>query len=217
MKVIFCDFDGTITESDNILAIMQHIQPPGWEDLLHRLVKKRSLSIRQAVGAMFRLIPASRQKEVVDFPIRNARIREWFGSFVEYCREQDIQLLVTSGGIDFFVYPLLEPFGIPRERIFCNASSFEGDRIEIIWPHSCDEYCQADCGMCKTSIIRGYNPEEYTRILIGDSITDFEGAKLVEKVFARSHLVDLCKKKGYPYHRFETFTEIIRHLKEMNP
>ena len=66
--------------------------------------------------------------------------------------------------------------------------------------------------MCKTSIIRSYDPNRYERIIIGDSITDFEGAKLVDTIFARSHLIDHCEQLGYAYHPFETFFDIIKQL-----
>ncbi|MNY70501.1 2-hydroxy-3-keto-5-methylthiopentenyl-1-phosphate phosphatase [compost metagenome] len=71
--------------------------------------------------------------------------------------------------------------------------------------------------MCKTTIIRSYSPEDYHRIIIGDSVTDFAGAKLVETIFARSHLVDLCKELELPFYPFENFFEIIQRLEEMNP
>lgn len=215
-SVIFCDFDGTITVSDNIVAIMKHFNPPGWEELVEQLVANK-LSIRQAVGAMFALMPTSRRDEVVSYAINNASIREGFGDFVDYCKTNDITLLVTSGGIDFFIYPLLAPFAIPQSNIYSNASSFEGENIEILWPHPCDENCDVDCGMCKTSIIRSYDSQKYHRILIGDSITDFAGAKLVDTIFARSHLIELCNELGLPYTPFETFFDVIDRLEQMIP
>ncbi|NEW06024.1 2-hydroxy-3-keto-5-methylthiopentenyl-1-phosphate phosphatase [Paenibacillus sp. SYP-B3998] len=210
-RIIFCDFDGTITVNDNIVAIMKHFKPPGWDELVDQVVGKK-ISIRKGVGAMFALLPTARKKEIVDYAITNAKIREGFGEFVAYCKEQNITLLITSGGIDFFIYPLLQPFSIPTDHIFCNASTFEGTTIEILWPHRCDELCSTDCGMCKTSIIRSYDQERYERIIIGDSITDFEGAKLVDTIFARSHLIDMCKQLDYPYYPFETFFDIMKQL-----
>jgi 2-hydroxy-3-keto-5-methylthiopentenyl-1-phosphate phosphatase len=213
-RIIFCDFDGTITVSDNILAVMKHFNPPGWDELVQKLIDKK-LSIREAVGSMFALLPTSQKEEIIAYSIQNASIRAGFQEFVAYCQLNDITLLVTSGGIDFFIYPLLAPFSIPKEHIFSNASSFASSTIEILWPNPCDEHCDNDCGMCKTTIIRSYNPEQYQRILIGDSVTDFAGAKLVETIFARSHLIDLCQELGLPYHPFETFFEIIKELEAM--
>lgn len=210
-RIIFCDFDGTITVNDNIVAIMKHFNPAGWDVIVERILDK-SISIRQGVGEMFALLPTSRKDEIVEYAIQNAVIRDGFREFVDYCKEQNIKLLITSGGIDFFIYPLLKPFPIPHEHIYSNASSFEGSVIEILWPNKCDEHCQTDCGMCKTSIIRSYDANRYERIIIGDSITDFEGAKLVDTIFARSHLVDMCEQLGYDYYPFDTFFDIMKQL-----
>jgi 2-hydroxy-3-keto-5-methylthiopentenyl-1-phosphate phosphatase len=212
-RVIFCDFDGTITVNDNIIAIMKHFKPEGWEPLVDGILSKR-ISIREGVGSLFALLPASMRKEVIDFALGNMRIREGFRELVAYSAESGIQFLVTSGGIDFFVYPALAEFDIPADHIYCNGSDFSGDRIRILWTHACDEECHTNCGMCKTTIIRSYPTDRYERILIGDSVTDFEGSKLAELVFARSHLIDMCKETGMAYYPFETFHDVIRVLQE---
>jgi 2-hydroxy-3-keto-5-methylthiopentenyl-1-phosphate phosphatase len=214
-QIIFCDFDGTITVNDNIVAIMKHFQPPGWEKLVDQIIS-RQISISEGVGGMFALLPTSREKEIVDYAINNVTIRAGFSELLAHCREHEIEFFVTSGGIDFFVYPVLSEFPIPKRNIYCNSSNFEGSHIEILWPHACDENCHNNCGMCKTTIIRGYSHDDYERILIGDSITDFEGAKLVDTVFARSHLIELCQELGLNYYPFEDFFDVIERLKEMN-
>ncbi|QHW34418.1 2-hydroxy-3-keto-5-methylthiopentenyl-1-phosphate phosphatase [Paenibacillus rhizovicinus] len=212
-RVIFCDFDGTITENDNIVAIIRHFNPPGWEAIVNSVVNQTK-SIKQGVGEMFRLLPSSMKREVVDFSISNARIRAGFTDLLDYCKDNDIQFYVTSGGIDFFVYPLLAPFGIPEDHIYCNGSDFSGERIQITWPHPCEGQCTTDCGMCKKTIINRFPADRYERILIGDSVTDFEGAKLVDVVFSRSHLTLKCAELGLPYHEYETFHDVIEQLKQ---
>ncbi|GAB2691978.1 2-hydroxy-3-keto-5-methylthiopentenyl-1-phosphate phosphatase [Paenibacillus thermoaerophilus] len=211
--VIFCDFDGTITENDNIVAIVKHFDPPGWSGIVDDILSRR-VSIRDGVGRLFALLPTARREEIVRYAIGNARIRAGFAELLNYCRENGIEFYVTSGGIDFFVYPLLAPFGIPEERIYCNGSSFAGETIEITWPHPCDEHCRTDCGMCKTTIMRRFPNDRYRRILIGDSVTDFEGAKLADLVFARSHLAERCREIGMPYVPYETFHEVVDGLRE---
>ncbi|SDW59823.1 2-hydroxy-3-keto-5-methylthiopentenyl-1-phosphatephosphatase [Paenibacillus sp. CF384] len=211
-RVIFCDFDGTITENDNIVAIIKHFNPPGWEAIVNDIVGQRK-TIRQGVGELFRLLPSSMKREVVDYAISNAVIRAGFADLLQYCKDNDIEFYVTSGGIDFFVYPLLAQFNIPVNHIYCNGSDFSGDKIEITWPHPCDGECKTDCGMCKTTIIRRFPKGQYERILIGDSVTDFEGAKLADVVFARSHLTQKCKELGLSYHEFKTFHDVLDVLK----
>lgn len=121
---------------------------------------------------------------------------------------------MTSGGIDFFVFPVLARFGIPEDHIYCNGSDFSGEQIEITWPHPCDGQCTNDCGMCKTTIMRRFPASEYERIIIGDSVTDFEGAKLADTVFSRHYLTEKCKELGLPHTEFTTFHDIVHELKK---
>lgn len=214
--VIFCDFDGTITVSDNIVAIMKHFRPPGYEPIMDDIVRQR-ISIREGVGAMFALLPSSQKEEIVRFVLGQAGIREGFGRFQDYLREQKIEFYVTSGGMDFFIDPLLEPFGIPHDHIFCNGADFSGDHIQITWPHPCDGQCgntfKNGCGMCKTTVMRRFAADRYNRVLIGDSLTDFEGAKIADLVYSRSILTDKCTELNVPHVPFETFDDIIADLK----
>ncbi|MEI7024485.1 2-hydroxy-3-keto-5-methylthiopentenyl-1-phosphate phosphatase [Paenibacillus sp. y28] len=213
--IIFCDFDGTITENDNIIAIIKHFSPPGWETLVEETITRKR-SVRDGVGALFALLPAADREEIIRFSIENARIRGGFQELLDYCRSQQIEFLVTSGGIDFFVYPLLAPFGIDPNRIYCNSADFSGEQVRITWPHPCDGQCSNDCGMCKTTIMRRYPQEDYFRILIGDSVTDYEGAKLADMVYARSHLEQQCQETGLPFAPYHDFYDVIRHLKEVH-
>ncbi|CAM4401204.1 2-hydroxy-3-keto-5-methylthiopentenyl-1-phosphate phosphatase [Paenibacillus endophyticus] len=210
-RIVFCDFDGTITVNDNIIAIIKHFNPEGWERIAEQTIAQE-ISIKDGVGQLFRLLPSSMQEEVIAFSISNARIREGFAEFLAYCAEQHIEFYVTSGGIDFFVYPILEAFHIPIDHIYCNSSDFSGDRIEILWPNPCDGNCTNDCGMCKTTIMRRFPPEQYERIIIGDSVTDFEGAKLADRVYSRSHLTTKCKELGLAHSKYETFYDIIQSM-----
>lgn len=212
--VIFCDFDGTITVNDNIVSIMKHFNPPGWQQIKDDILGQR-ISIREGVGRMFAFLPTSRREEIVRFAVENVEIRPGFGQFVDYCRNNGIRLLVTSGGIDFFVYPVLSRFAIPETDIYCNGSDFRGETIRILWPHPCDEHCRLDCGMCKTTIVRSYPAERYVRIVIGDSITDLAAAKLADLVIARDFLAQKCAELGIPHHPFETFFDCMDILEDV--
>lgn len=212
--VIFCDFDGTITENDNIVAIMEHFNPEGWKEIVDLIIQQK-LSIRVGVRRMFNLFPASKKEEIIQYAVDHATIRKGFGALLDYTHKHQIPFLVTSGGIDFFVYELLSPFPVDPEQIFCNQSDFSGNQIDIIFPHPCDQQCNNDCGMCKTTIIRSYPKDQYYRIVIGDSVTDFEASKLADKVFARSHLVEQCENLEIPYEKFTTFYDVIEQLEEL--
>lgn len=209
--VLFCDFDGTITEKDNIVAIMRHFHPPGWEELTEQILTQQ-ISIREGVGKLFFLLPSSLEHEITQFAVENARIRPGFAEFVDYCRQENVTLLITSGGIDFFVHPILAPFQLDGP-IYCNGSDFSKERIKITWPHTCDEHCQTDCGMCKTTIIRSYDATGYTRVVIGDSITDLAGSRIADFVIARSFLLEKCQEENLSHKPFTTFYDVISIIK----
>lgn len=205
--IIFCDFDGTITTNDNLIAIMKHFNPPGWEPIKDEILAQ-TISIREGVKKMFSLLPSSKKDEVIAYVLEQAEIRDGFADFVAYTREHNIPLYIVSGGIDFFVYPLLEPFG-PFAGIYCNEADFSEDAIQINFPYGCDEQCESQgCGCCKPSIIRKLLADGGTSIVIGDSITDLQAAKYADLVIARDFLIEKCEELKIPYESFETFADV---------
>jgi 2-hydroxy-3-keto-5-methylthiopentenyl-1-phosphate phosphatase len=212
--VIFCDFDGTVTESDNIIAMMKEFLPPGWETIKDQILS-RSISISEGVGKLFSSIPSNVKDELTTFAIENAKIRPGFKDFVEFAWDENIPLYIVSGGIDFFVYPILEAYG-PFAGIYCNESDFSGERIKILWPYECDSFCDNDCGCCKPSIIRklNYSDDDSFKIVIGDSVTDLEAAKQADFVLARDLLQEKCAEWGINHQGFTTFYDCIEEIKK---
>ncbi|WP_391558368.1 2-hydroxy-3-keto-5-methylthiopentenyl-1-phosphate phosphatase [Robertmurraya sp.] len=209
---VFCDFDGTITEKDNIIAIMKKFAPPEWEALKDDILSER-ISIREGVGKLFSLLPSSKKEEIITYSLENVKIREGFPDFVKFLKEQDIPLYIVSGGIDFFVYPILQAYG-PFSGVYCNAADFNGEYINILWPNACDEHCQNDCGCCKPSIIRGLK-EDFYKVVIGDSVTDLQAAKQADLVIARELLLEKSKEYGLNHREFVDFYDVIKHMSQV--
>ncbi|SES40623.1 2-hydroxy-3-keto-5-methylthiopentenyl-1-phosphate phosphatase [Psychrobacillus sp. OK032] len=206
--VIFCDFDGTITTQDNIIAIMKQFAPPEYLPIKENILGQKQ-SIREGVTDMFALLPVSLKDQITSFLLEQAQIRDGFAEFVSYTKQNNIPLYIVSGGIDFFVNPLLEPFR-PFSGVYCNESDFSGDTIQINFPHECDEQCtNKGCGCCKPSIIRKLQGSDTLSVVIGDSITDLEAAKLADIVIARDFLIEKCEELHIPFEPFESFHDVI--------
>jgi 2-hydroxy-3-keto-5-methylthiopentenyl-1-phosphate phosphatase len=211
--VIFCDFDGTVTESDNIISMMEKFAPQGWERIKDQILS-REISINEGVGKLFSLLPSRLKDELTEFAIENAKIRPGFGEFVEFARAKGIPFYIVSGGIDFFVYPILEKYG-PFDGVYCNESDFTDERIKILWPNECDSLCNNDCGCCKPSIIRKLNTQENRfKIVIGDSVTDLEAAKHADFVLARDLLQEKCVEWSINHQGFTSFFDCIEEIKK---
>lgn len=211
-KVIFCDFDGTVTTTDNIIAIMKKFAPPEWVELKDGVLSQR-ISVQEGVGEMFSLLPSALKEEIIGFLKKTAVIRPGFEDFVRYAKENDFELFIVSGGIDFFVHPLLDGLVAP-ERIYCNGADFTGDFIRILWPNECDDQCQNGCGCCKPSLLRKLAVDQDYKIVIGDSVTDFAISRLADEVIARDFLLEKCQELELPFQEFNTFYDVIELLEE---
>lgn len=209
--VIFCDFDGTVTEKDNIISIMNRFGPEGWDELKERVLN-RTMSIREGVGSMFSLLPVSLKEEIIQYAVENARIRPGFQEFLNFAHDEGIPVYIVSGGIDFFLEPIIKQF-VHIEGIYCNGSNFSEETIKVEWPNSCDEHCSNDCGCCKPSIMRKLEQSGTYKIVIGDSVTDLEAAKQADFVLARDYLKNQCEQRKIPHAQFETFYDCIEALK----
>ncbi len=213
--VVFSDFDGTITERDVIVMIMEAFAPPEWKQIVHRILDERTLSIRDGVTQLFHLIPGSKKEEIIRYVNENVRFRQGFEAFLAFCRESDIPFLVVSGGVDFFIEPVLAPVRDQLEDVFCNTATFPDNRIELGFP-----YLRADCetcgqcACCKLGIMSRYPRDEYFHIAIGDSITDLSMARQADLVFARARLRNYCDEEGISYIPFETFDDVQQVLKD---
>jgi 2-hydroxy-3-keto-5-methylthiopentenyl-1-phosphate phosphatase len=212
--VIFCDFDGTVTEKDNIVAIMEEYSPEGWEPIVKDILSE-TISIREGVGRMFSRITSDKRDEIIQFVLTRSKIRDGFQEFIDFTRKENIPLYIVSGGIDFFVHPVLEN-KLNTEQIICNGSDFSEEYIKITWPNACDEKCFNDCGCCKPSVIRNLEKQQphSQKIVIGDSITDLQAAKLADTVFARDYLIEKCEENSIPFTPFETFFDVIHALEK---
>ncbi|WP_226534490.1 2-hydroxy-3-keto-5-methylthiopentenyl-1-phosphate phosphatase [Fictibacillus halophilus] len=213
-KVIFCDFDGTVTEKDNIVAIMEEFAPDGWKPIVNDILNE-NISIREGVGKLFSRIPSDKKEEIIEFVLTRSKIRDGFQEFIDFTKKENIPLYIVSGGIDFFVHPVLKDKLNP-EQIICNHSDFSDEQINITWPNKCDELCQNDCGCCKPSFIRKVDNQfsNYQKIVIGDSISDLQASKLADVVFARDYLIEKCEENKIRYTPFKTFFDVIHALEK---
>jgi 2-hydroxy-3-keto-5-methylthiopentenyl-1-phosphate phosphatase len=201
---IFCDFDGTITERDMVVTICQRFCPPGWERIKDDILARR-LAVKDGVAQLFAMIPSSEKAAIIRYAQEQVRWRAGFSEFLTFCQEQGIRFIVCSGGIDFFVEPLMAPFLDKIEKVISIPSDFSGPTIQLRHTDACET-----CGTCKAKIMARYR--NTISILIGDSVTDVHGAKAARLVFARNGLQDYLKQDGIAFYPFETFFDIQKQL-----
>lgn len=196
---------------------MTHFVPEQSEKIAKAMMAQ-TISFKDGITAMFELLSTSQKDDIIQYLMETAVIREGFSEFVRYAQEHDIPFYIVSGGVDFFIQPLLERFG-PFSGIYCNNADFSGEQITVVYPHSCDEHCAKfstqSCGCCKPTVMREMAQSDQFKIVIGDSISDFEAAKQADLVLAREQLIDRCNDLHIPYKPFNTFYDCLETVKEL--
>ena len=214
MKAVFCDFDGTISESDLIVSIARAFAPAAAAAVLPA-VAAGALTVRAAVDAMIGAVPAAAFGRVRAFALAAVKIRPGFPEFVSLCADRGWPLFVVSGGFDFFVEPALAPYA-GRLECFTNRVGERDGRLRVVWPHPCDELCanRGGCGLCKPALLRRLAPPGALRVLVGDGVTDLPAARAADFIFARDRLLAECRRLGLAHAPFDTFCDIVSRLKD---
>lgn len=210
--VIFCDYDGTITEEDVIQMVMREFAPSEWKRIVADILDHRTLSIKDGLSQLFGLLESARRDEITQFVIEQVRFRAGFQELLAFCAIRKIPFLVVSGGVDFIITPVLDRLNAPLQ-LFCSQARFDEARIQIDmpWlPKACDECKQ--CACCKIRILEDYPVDKYYRITIGDSLTDLGMTERADMAFARARLLDYASEKNLPVTPFDDFTDVLSVL-----
>jgi 2-hydroxy-3-keto-5-methylthiopentenyl-1-phosphate phosphatase len=203
--VVLCDFDGTMTTEDIIHAVWRRFAKDGWQQTVQEVLAQRQ-TLRNGLAQVFGQIPASLAREIAEYATQVVRFRPGLEEFLRFCQEQRLDFVVASGGIDFFVLPILEHLRPWLREVYTIPADLSGETIHLHYPHGCET-----CGMCKAKVAENF-PNHF-RIIIGDSISDLHGALHADLVFARDHLKHYLDDHEQPYEPFETFHDIQRTLK----
>lgn len=209
---VFCDFDGTISETDIVTAIAREFAPREAPGILRRITAGE-ISIRDGVDRLMALVPSGRFPDVRAFARRQVRMRAGFPEFVDLCAKERWPLYVVSGGFDFFVEHALEGYG-DKVRVFANKIDATGEHLRVMWPHPCDARCTVgECGMCKPTVMRTVG-RGAARILVGDGTTDLAAAAVSDFIYARDRLLAHCQMLGLKHMAFATFFDIVADLRQ---
>jgi 2-hydroxy-3-keto-5-methylthiopentenyl-1-phosphate phosphatase len=219
--VICSDFDGTITERDAIVMTLERFAPPEWKAITRRILKERTLNVREGLPQLYALMGSHLKEDIHAYLQEHVQLREGFSDFMAWCHQHHVPFHVVSGGLDAFIHPLLHTWK-GQYTLYSNVARFDGPAIGVEAPYAPEgDSCKVcgQCGCCKVKILEQWPGEAYTRVVIGDSVTDFGMAQVADVVFARHLLAEELDTLGVPYIPYETFHEIQEalHMKLDNP
>ena len=214
--VFFSDFDGTITERDVIESIMSQFAPPEWKEI-HSSLMKGDLDIDVGIRMMFNLIPAEKESKIIKWVKNNIKVREGFGEFLDFLKEKGIPFVILSGGVDFYIYPIIEKYLGKIKKIHSNRLFINEGKLDVRFTYRCGRNCRRNCGICKPYVIQTYYSNYKIKMYAGDGITDLDACQYNDIIFSTGGLTRYLEKlnlRGKRVYRFNTFSDVMKAIKE---
>jgi 2,3-diketo-5-methylthio-1-phosphopentane phosphatase len=208
---VFSDFDGTIARRDIGYNLFNHFSQ-GENDELVPLWKSGELSTRECLLREAAMVHAG-PDEIYRF-LDQFELNRGFESFVRQCRSSDIDLIVVSDGLDFYIKYVLERHGLSELEVLANRGILENHRLTVTFPFD-NPGCER-CGSCKGERICEYRARHPgVRVLfVGDGYSDACAVTEADLVFAKKDLEQYCLKHNIDHVRYDTFIDVSRHLTE---
>lgn len=212
---ILIDFDGTVTERDMGVALLDAFAVEDWRRF-GRMREAGQIVGRVCLASEFGCLPSDREEEMARFVREKAVVRPGLRELVELCRERGIPLNVASSGLGFYIRPVLEANGLSDVPVFSSRGTFDaGERVRVVYD-DCPEVCDS-VGACKCYHALKYAGMGYTVVSVGDGFSDTCLAAQADYVFACARLLAHCEANGIPHFPFNDFHDVITRLPELLP
>jgi 2-hydroxy-3-keto-5-methylthiopentenyl-1-phosphate phosphatase len=204
VRSIVIDFDGTICPQDVSEEILSVFGRPEWWDIDLEF-QRGEIGSRECLTRQGALLDGT-QEAMLAFAVERFPLDGTFAPFVGWAQAAGIEVAVASDGFGFYVEPMLGAAGIHDVRVITNRVTMEagGPRFDFVSGHP---EC-VGCGTCKMLVVLGYRDRLGPVAFVGEGHTDRYGALYADLVFAKKHLVDICRADGVDFQPWETFDDV---------
>ncbi|HVI34857.1 MAG TPA: HAD-IB family phosphatase [Gaiellales bacterium] len=203
MALIVVDFDGTITESDSLVQIVQTYAPQLFDELEGDLDAGR-ITLHQCIEREFAAVRGDHDAIVAE-AVARVRVRPGFAEFVAAAQAAGHRVVVVSSGFEAIIRPVLVRDGVPEVELFAHDVRFsaKGGVVDFRYGEQCDV-----CGQeCKRSVVRALR-DGGDVVYVGDGYSDRCAALAADRVFARRELARDMEARGVAYEPFDDFVSV---------
>ncbi|NJM48214.1 MAG: HAD-IB family phosphatase [Alkalinema sp. RU_4_3] len=210
--VVFCDFDGTITEEETFVAMLKQFTPALSAKLMPEMYA-RKLTLREGVRQLLESIPSKCYEDFIPYA-EPKKMRSGFPEFLAFLADRNVPFVLVSGGVRIVVETVIGDLAPQMAGIYAVDLDTSGEMLKPITP-----YEDGNELVAKVKVMGEYPCEQ--AIAIGDSITDLNMALHAPLVFARDRLalyLDESEKTYVPWHDFHDIrTYLERYWAEDDP
>lgn len=198
-RIVFCDFDGTITARESLELVFKTFAPGRWEPVRDKLMAGQ-LTVREGVRQIMETIPSARYSEICEF-VAAIPIRRGLEAFLDFLDERNIPFVVISGGFRGMVEARLGTLTERVHRIFAADLDTSGPLLKVV-----SDY-ESDAELVAKAEVMALFPQ-VQKIAIGDGITDLNMAAHADMVFARDMLARFLDQSGIAYQPWTDFFDL---------
>jgi 2-hydroxy-3-keto-5-methylthiopentenyl-1-phosphate phosphatase len=206
------DFDGTLVEPNVAIILVEEFAADGprvaheIDELLHT----GKITLREAWSRQVALLDPLRLPEMAEWAVRHTPFRPGAQELIQLLARHDIPTTIVSGGLDFYIDPILRHAGI-NLPVFSDQIRPNGNGgLDLLHPYG-HATCRL-CGICKAQLTYPFPAPPLRTAFAGDGSTDRYAAEVADIVFARRRLKLYCDKAQIPYFPFEDFHPVIAQL-----
>ncbi|PSB09099.1 2-hydroxy-3-keto-5-methylthiopentenyl-1-phosphate phosphatase [Pleurocapsa sp. CCALA 161] len=204
-RVVFCDFDGTITTKDTFVSVIEKFAPQATAQFLPAIFQ-RKISLKEGLNNILGAISTRDYPAIIRF-MATQPVRPGLKEFIEFLNSQTIPFVVISGGLTGMVKTVLE-----HQQLMAGVTAIYAGEVDITGDFL-QPYCEISSDtefVAKAIIMAQYSAEE--KIAIGDSVTDINMSLAADLVFARDRLKHYLDTENKPYVQWHDFFEIRDYL-----
>ena len=204
-RVVFCDFDGTITVEETFVAMLKHFAPELSSQLMPEIYARR-LSLRSGVRQLLESIPSECYGEIVEFS-RGKLMRPGLLELLDFLDERKVDFAIVSGGLRIVVETVMGDLVNRASVIYAVDVDASGPRLQV------NSEFEGDTELVSKVRVMGQHPAE-EQVAIGDSLTDFNMALQASSVFARDRLAEYLDEQQKPYTKWDNFFDVLESLSQ---
>jgi 2-hydroxy-3-keto-5-methylthiopentenyl-1-phosphate phosphatase len=197
---VFLDFDGTVTEVDSGVHLLERLGDPSWRAVSAEY-RSGLIGSRVCLLDEWDLLPhdETRLRAVAE----EVPLDPGFASLVRALRGQGAEVTVVSDGFGFFAEDVCTRHDVP---VLTNRVDWSTG--ELFFPHE-DRCCPCtSCGVCKQAPVREARRRGRTTVLVGDGTSDRKAALLADVVFAKGDLARWCAVSDVAYRPFRVLADV---------
>ncbi|HEV8050472.1 MAG TPA: MtnX-like HAD-IB family phosphatase [Thermoplasmata archaeon] len=200
---MWVDFDGTLVEPNVAIILVEEFARNG-KVVAHQIdeeLHSGKITLREAWERQVALLPADRMTEMAQWAVENTPFRAGAHELLALLAEHQIPTSIVSGGLDFYIDPILQKAGIDLP-VFSDMLRLEpSGALRLSHPHG-HATCRL-CGICKAQTVQTGTADGRRSVFVGDGSTDKYAAEVADIVFARRRLKGYCETSGIPHFAFE--------------